>query len=405
MIRTEPERDTQAIEYTRFPSLRSGLMKVFMVNLCCIPIRFIFNSAPTIAKIGMCTGSVLFFALLIFLSGHSEKKHTWATPLDQLQDYIFYIILFCFYFLFLEGYKSQELFGYRRYIMVAFNFYLSTYLCFTLIKCSAPKWSNNEPWPLLLCSVLMTHFCIVRFPNMVGRDISMFCLKLFIGVLYLLVTTIAIHSFINKKKNSRPVSSLLGWITLFIALLISFPFYVRSLNISVEQFDIFLSVYAALIGGGVTLLGVAWTIKQNNDDKKNDIRLQNKPIMYALILNWIQESHYAPIELCLASEKKLSTTKIFLKTLVNTDIAIAIVKKVTINDVTFIPETNNVLAKNQAYNFVLSLTGISINDTIMLHVEDIFGTPYCYLIKICHSANNKTNEYSICSITEFVQTK
>ena len=115
-------------------------------------------------------------------------------------------------------------------------------------------------------------------------------------------------------------------------------------------------MYTALIGGGVTLLGVAWTIKQNNDDKKNDIRLQNKPIIYALILNWIQESHYAPIELCLASEKELSTTKIFLKTLVNTDIAIAIVKKVTINDVTFIPETNNVLAKNIPENFLRILS-------------------------------------------------
>lgn len=405
MMRTALEKDTQTSEHVYFPSLCSGLVKVFMVNLCCIPIRFIFNSVPTILQIFMCSGSVLFLTLLIFLCIYAQKKHPWATKLDELQDYVFYIILLIFYHLFLEGYKSQELFGYRRYIMVAFNIYLWTYLSFSLIKYSAPKWSNNEPWPLFLCSVLMSLFLVALFSNIVGSDISSFCLKFFIVVLYLLVTTIAIHSFINKKQHATPVSSLLGWITLFILLLISFPFYVRSLIISDEQFGIFLSVYTALIGGGVTLLGVAWTIKQNNDDKKNDIRLQNKPIIYALILNWIQESHYAPIELCLASEKELSTTKIFLKTLVNTDIAIAIVKKVTINDVTFIPETNNVLAKNQAYNFVLSLTGISINDTIMLHVEDIFGTPYCYLIKICHSANNKTNEYNICSITEFVQTK
>ena len=150
MMRTALEKDTQTSEHVYFPSLCSGLVKVFMVNLCCIPIRFIFNSVPTILQIFMCSGSVLFLTLLIFLCIYAQKKHPWATKVDELQDYVFYIILLIFYYLFLEGYKSQELFGYRRYIMVAFNIYLWTYLSFSLIKYSAPKWSNNEPWTLFL---------------------------------------------------------------------------------------------------------------------------------------------------------------------------------------------------------------------------------------------------------------
>lgn len=37
-----------------------------------------------------------------------------------------------------------------------------------------------------------------------------------------------------------------------------------------EDFKTFVSVYSAIVGGGLTLLGVAWTIRKGDEDRKKD---------------------------------------------------------------------------------------------------------------------------------------
>ena len=58
-----------------------------------------------------------------------------------------------------------------------------------------------------------------------------------------------------------------------MVILISFPFYVQWCGVSGKYFETFTTVYSAVVGGGLTLVGVAWTIRKGDEDRKAD-RLQ-----------------------------------------------------------------------------------------------------------------------------------
>lgn len=44
-------------------------------------------------------------------------------------------------------------------------------------------------------------------------------------------------------------------------------------------FSAIMGVYAALLGGGLTLAGVAWTIKHNQIIRQNDRKYEEKPFL------------------------------------------------------------------------------------------------------------------------------
>ena len=62
-------------------------------------------------------------------------------------------------------------------------------------------------------------------------------------------------------------------------VLISFPFYVQWCGLKGDDFDTFLAVYSALIGGGITLAGVAWTIKRQDDINREQEKKNYRPII------------------------------------------------------------------------------------------------------------------------------
>ena len=170
------------------------------------------------------------------------------------------------------------------------------------------------------------------------------------------------------------------------------------------------TIIAAVYGGLLTLVGVAWTIKSANDDKKKDLILQNKPILYAQMMDMLDALKQTPIEMLFIDFKKIKnidssksitgesdsvsqdeTLKVeesaikaggivTLKSLVNTDNSIVVIKKITVNDIELTPLNNNIIAKNKAYNLTLHVTNISDKDNIRLYVEDVLGNPYCFAI-------------------------
>lgn len=81
------------------------------------------------------------------------------------------------------------------------------------------------------------------------------------------------HQFIYKpKKPEKIVSVIIGIIFWGAAITITFPYYVQWCGLTGANFEVFVSVYAAVLGGGITLAGVAWTIKDANDKRQEDLK-------------------------------------------------------------------------------------------------------------------------------------
>ena len=79
--------------------------------------------------------------------------------------------------------------------------------------------------------------------------------------------------------------SNLYFIIIFISLITVGPFIINwLLNLSskwgfitTDNYDAWVGYYGAIIGGALTLGGVWWTIKEQNRQRKEDLRIQYKP--------------------------------------------------------------------------------------------------------------------------------
>ena len=195
---------------------------------------------------------------------------------------------------------------------------------------------------------------------------------------------------------------------------------------------IVMTIIAAIYGGLLTLIGVAWTIKDANDEKKKDLILQHKPIIYAHMMNSFVTLKETPIELLFVDLKKIKnigvseeyleechstpedqTSKrkqtdaesggiVTLKSIANTDNSIIIVKKITINDIELTPLNNNVMAKSKAYNLSLHVSNLTDKDQIKLYVEDVLKNPYCFtMLLYIHKDKKGETQYGIMRIEEY----
>lgn len=144
--------------------------------------------------------------------------------------------------------------------------------------------------------------------------------------------------------------------------------------------DVIIQIICALIGGGLTMLGVQRTLKAQRIESDR-IRIQEaKPYLF------MEHPMQAPVwdsipHVALKSaegDRCDYSLQCYVK---NSDNGIAVVKKVTTDNHTYIPIWGNIVDKN-------CVTGLSIflsskNETMhgwKLFVEDIYGNEYCYLM-------------------------
>ena len=107
-----------------------------------------------------------------------------------------------------------------------------------------------------------------------------------------------------------------------------------------------------------------------------------------------------------SSDDEQTSTKaggtVTLKSIVNTDNSIVIVKKITVNDIELIPLNNNVMAKSKAYNLILNVSDLTDKDQIKLYVEDVLRNPYCFtMLLYVHKDKKGEPQYGIMRIEEY----
>lgn len=144
--------------------------------------------------------------------------------------------------------------------------------------------------------------------------------------------------------------------------------------------DVIIPIVCALIGGGLTMWGVQRTLKAQRIESDR-IRIQEaRPYLFAEHPAQVPAWDRIP-QLLLESAEDDSCDYALQCYVKNSDNGIAIVKKVTTDNHTYIPAAGNIIDKD-------CVTGLNIllvdkTETMRgwkLFVEDIYGDEYCYLM-------------------------
>lgn len=183
--------------------------------------------------------------------------------------------------------------------------------------------------------------------------------------------TVISPKFITGKDDIFTASM---WLFFFIGIIISF--ILRYAINDCELRATLTTVMSGVLGGAITLAGVAWTLKKGESDKKETQRLTLKPWIL-----WLSESPRTKIEYqnYYFSMSGLSETgdKI-VACLKNTDNGIAILKKITTSQYEYYPIGDATVDKNSKFIICVAFDENDHKEDLCMIVEDVLHNEYRY---------------------------
>ena len=214
---------------------RIGIAIYFVgILLLIFLVRNNFLSLSTTATIGFCVMGLLLLGIVITLLTQYKNNYKKMAKDTIKFLYAFFVIVFCSVLLF-TGVMIHENDNYPEH----FSQFL---ICF-------------GAFPLLLVGIY-------------------FACKMFLS-----------KKMFNEKSDGLPIS-----IVLFIAIGVITCIILKYVVSDTEMQQIMTTIFAAILGGAITLLGVAWTIKDNADKLRKERKLSIKPYLD------IRQNHYTRIE-------------------------------------------------------------------------------------------------------------
>ncbi len=260
-----------------------------------IPIMFDFQKANNIGKFFMALGSLLFLAgyVFLFVEFIRSKGKEKLKSRESISGWAFLVAILIIYILFVTRYFTNKLEGIVYFavgLAIVFGCFLGTFDFVKLVE----GWFGKEKVAVFIFSFalgcLLLSVLVVDTGN---AETGVLIRKLSVGVLWIVaLTTLARNSFFTYKNNHEDVKiwRLALDILLGAGLLVGFPFYIKWWGLSDENLNIFVTAYSAVVGGSLTLAGVAWTIRKTNNDRQEDEKKKFKPLL--IFFNGSNESDY-----------------------------------------------------------------------------------------------------------------
>lgn len=148
-------------------------------------------------------------------------------------------------------------------------------------------------------------------------------------------------------------------------------------NVTLQS--IVVNIVAAVYGGILTLVGVAWTIRKSEDDKKENLRLNNKPWLFVhKSVAWEKRKDYTKYYFaCLDDAGNEARHFCVLK---NTDNGIAILKKIISEQYDYYPLNDSIIDKKGVVDIMVQFKSDDTKRNIRIVVEDVLGYEYVYKI-------------------------
>ena len=256
-------------------------------------------------------------------------------------------------------------------IFVGYIIFIVILICNKLIK---QKFMISM---MITSSVLLILSYILSFTEDVYASNTLFVLGIVFLEIYLL--SIIINDCFYKSKSIGKIITfsiifiILGFITIYMSC------YNNTNN---DLFNALISIFAALIGGAVTLVGVAWTINNNKEEKKQEEIEKAMPYFTFNIIRNIPKN-IDGLKICFPEELELNYDCETYGELENSKHSVIILKRIYHDNTWFTLQCNNTLIHSG--KLILNFKFSSPND-IILEVSDILGNLYYYKLNVLLTA-------------------
>ena len=141
--------------------------------------------------------------------------------------------------------------------------------------------------------------------------------------------------------------------------------------------DVMIPLFSALIGGGLTLLGVFLTIKDQNKKEEIARKAAARPWIYSC-----EERHFLcnpKLTYSMGVKTPISREITLTGKIKNTDNGLLFLECVKSEKATYYPNGCNVVEKNTIFELmVYLLAGVENLRDVKLYINDIYGNRYCY---------------------------
>lgn len=364
---------------------------LLLTFLCSIPVIFDYVNASKVGKAFMIVGTVLFYAIYILSVVVVEILQKNIGPefrKNRIQMRIFYTVMFVLSIYWSLSYFSRNIWGTRSLGFILFYLIAMVIQIYIIVGNLRHLFNNERILMLFLGSSFLLFYLGLQLP-IEYWDTSITLIKIAFGIIYIELIAVFVNSILSGKtsKFAQKHKILLLIIIIFIplAVLITLPYYIQWCGLTGKNFNTFVTVYAAIVGGGLTLMGVAWTIRQQEKIRQDEEKKKYRPIV---LVRYGQIEEAKAIELKRISDDKISYTKTetlscetYINPIVmrNTDFTPFYLYGIIVNDICLFTELKFYINRDDL--FVISFEQQTIFtqkeiDSIALLTQDLLGNFY-----------------------------
>ena len=262
--------------------------------------------------------------------------------------------------------------------------------------CSASKFFDSaENIITLLISILIT---VVIAISVVDNWFVLLIVKFLLAIISLLLTILMLKKCMLDKVSLDNFSDIYSFVVLLLATIIvsCFTIYLmtwrKEVNADQSLFTAMMGIYAAILGGAITLGGVAWTIRRQDEIKNEEEKKKYRPFILQ-ISDANEDIHGFPIEIKriekfneafnnYQNHHQYKVPDILLKNTNNTDFLMYGIK---INDDIYKFDTKAYIEKDKIFGIVLHPNILTISNELKgmsIVVEDLLGNMYKIPMKL-----------------------
>lgn len=192
-------------------------------------------------------------------------------------------------------------------------------------------------------------------------------------------------SFLYKRKNSN--FFLLQDFILGIGLTIYLLYIIPDEKLQ----GIMITIISAVYGGLITLVGVAWTIKESHNSNRNAHLKSIKPLFYAVMYSNVNYTKSSTVRITFSTKEELVKPNHFILGVIrNSDKTELIIEKICIDGIDLFPDFNtpNVVPRDRIIEIsIFTDNGVTQESNIEFFVFDIEGNELKYKIILGNEEN------------------
>ena len=158
---------------------------------------------------------------------------------------------------------------------------------------------------------------------------------------------------------------------------------------------IVMPIVSALIGGGLTLVGVLFTMKFEATKIKEERKTVNKPLFYVIDpMQQYDNNNSSNFDFV---NEKIGTSRGFITIIFkNTDKTILVLDYISINNVKYYSKNGNIVDKNTVFNTYVHIPNgekVDYTSNIVFSIKDSIGNNYKYKLSYKDKKSNYISQF------------